>query len=68
MNRDEARKHAGLCAACRHAQMTRSDRGAVFYQCGKSFEDPRFPRYPRLPMLECSGYDANPDARTEPLS
>jgi hypothetical protein len=40
--------------------MIRSDRGAVFYQCGKSFEDTRFAKYPRLPVLVCAGYEAEP--------
>jgi hypothetical protein len=47
---------AGLCANCRFARVIRSDRGAVFYQCAKSFEDPRFPKYPPLPMWACPGY------------
>lgn len=47
----------GLCADCRFARLIRSDRGAVFYQCLKSFEDARFPKYPRLPVWECSGYE-----------
>ena len=55
---DEARAYAGLCADCRFARVMRSDRGTVFYQCGKSFEDPRFPKYPRLPVLACTGYEA----------
>ncbi len=53
----------GLCQDCAFARVIRSDRGAVFYQCGKSFEDPSFPKYPRLPVLECAGYrplDATP--------
>jgi len=53
----EEREYAGLCADCRFARVIRSDRGSVFFQCGKSFEDPRFPKYPRLPVRECPGYE-----------
>jgi hypothetical protein len=56
MNLEEARSYAGQCADCRFARVYRSDRGAVFYQCAKSFEDPRFPKYPRLPVHDCPGY------------
>jgi hypothetical protein len=49
----------GLCAACQHARLIRSDRGSIFYLCGLSAQDPAFPKYPRLPVLECSGYVRN---------
>ena len=55
---------AGLCAECRHARTVRSDRGAVFIQCGKSFGDPRFPKYPRLPVRACAGYEESSGAFT----
>jgi hypothetical protein len=44
--------------------MIRSDRGTVFYQCGKSFEDSRFSKYPRLPVRTCTAYE--PKAKAEP--
>lgn len=50
----------GLCADCRFRKTIRSDRGATFLQCQKSFTDPRFPKYPRLPVLACTGYEPNP--------
>jgi len=56
MHPEESPAHAGLCADCTHARVMRSDRGTVFYQCGKSFEDPRFEKYPRLPVRECPAY------------
>jgi hypothetical protein len=49
-------QEAGLCQTCQWMRIIRSDRGAVFYQCGKSFEDPQFPRYPALPVLACAAY------------
>ena len=52
---------AGLCGNCRFARVIRSDRGAVFYLCGKSFEDPDFPKYPRLPVRACTGYERAPE-------
>ena len=47
---------AGLCADCRYAREIRTDRGTVFLQCLKSFEDPRMPKCPRLPVLKCDAY------------
>ena len=47
---------AGLCGTCAHARAIRSDRGSVFYLCGLSRDDARFPKYPRLPVLACAGY------------
>ena len=49
--------HSGLCDDCRFKREITSDRGTVYIQCGKSFEDPRFPKYPRLPVLSCPGYE-----------
>jgi hypothetical protein len=50
------RKRAGLCADCKHARRVESDRGAVFYLCGLSTTDARFPKYPALPVIRCAGY------------
>jgi hypothetical protein len=36
----------------------RSDRGSIFYRCGLSDTDARFPKYPALPVLSCPGYEA----------
>jgi hypothetical protein len=51
---------AGLCAACLHAEKILSSRQTVFYRCGLSDVDPRFPRYPTLPVLGCAGYEPVP--------
>ena len=56
----------GLCRACRHVRVVRSDRGSVFYQCRRSFTDPAYPAYPRLPVLRCAGYESQPDAAAAP--
>ena len=48
---------AGLCASCKHVQVNKSDRGAVFYFCRLSASDARFPKYPRLPVVVCAGYE-----------
>jgi len=50
-------QYAGLCERCKFARVLRSDRGSVFLQCGKSFEDAAFDKYPRLPVLACTGYE-----------
>jgi hypothetical protein len=56
----------GLCGACRHVRVVRSDRGSVFYQCQRSFTDAAFPAYPRLPVLRCAGYDPQAGASDAP--
>jgi hypothetical protein len=61
MPSEQQRRYAGLCADCRFARVLRNDRGAGFYQCGKSFEDPRFAKYPRLPVRTCQGYSVSGD-------
>jgi hypothetical protein len=50
----------GLCGRCRHARRVPSDRGRVFYLCGLSAIDSRFPKYPRLPVLRCEGFGRAP--------
>ncbi len=47
---------AGLCAACRNAQVIESVHGSRFHLCRKSFTDSAYPRYPRLPVRECPGF------------
>jgi len=49
---------SGLCAACAHARVTTSARGASFVLCGLSRIDERFAKYPRLPVLACVGFEA----------
>ena len=55
----------GLCAACRHMRIIRSDRGLMFYLCTLSVVDSQFPKYPRLPVLPCAGYAPAPPEREE---
>ncbi|MEO7274700.1 MAG: hypothetical protein ABIX28_10480 [Vicinamibacterales bacterium] len=45
---------AGLCAACLHARVITSSRGAHFLLCQFSTIDPRYPRYPALPVRRCA--------------
>lgn len=47
----------GLCERCRHAKTVETPR-SVFWLCGRSATDPRYPKYPRLPVLECAGFEA----------
>ena len=60
VGRNKREQRAGLCTSCAHAQVVTSSRGSVFYLCRLSFTDPRFPRYPPLPVVECSGFEAEP--------
>jgi len=50
-------KSVGLCSACGHVHVIRSDRGSLFYLCTLSGSDPRFAKYPMLPVLSCAGYE-----------
>lgn len=57
MSSPKERVEAGLCADCLHAKRIVSAKGSVFWLCGLSEQDPRFPKYPRLPVLACEGYE-----------
>jgi hypothetical protein len=48
---------AGLCATCRQARVTVSDRGSQFVRCERARTDPAYARYPPLPVLSCRGHD-----------
>src|SRR5262249_35581408 len=52
----------GLCARCQHARTVKTPR-SVFWRCELSKTDSRFPRHPRLPVLECPGFDPQPEDR-----
>jgi hypothetical protein len=41
-------------------QAVPSNRGAVFYLCRQSLNDPRFPKYPVLPVLRCVAFEPPP--------
>jgi hypothetical protein len=55
-----------LCDRCRHQRLVPNTRGSVFSLCERSRTDDRFPRYPRLPVLECVGFEPEPEAPTAP--
>jgi hypothetical protein len=46
----------GLCSVCAYAQRVTSDRGSVFYLCGRAATDPAYAKYPRLPVTSCAGF------------
>ena len=57
---------AGLCAACRQAQLVTSSRGSR-RPCGRVGQDqlvaavdPRYPKYPALPVLRCAAFQPRP--------
>jgi hypothetical protein len=56
---------AGLCAACGHARLITSSRGAQFLLCQVSISDPRYPRYPPLPVLRCAAFTPRVPAAPE---
>ncbi len=58
MSSSNERLTIGLCADCVHARRIMSAKGSVFWLCGRSERDLRFPKYPRLPVLQCKGYEA----------
>lgn len=47
----------GLCSACQHHRVIRSDSGAGYILCKLAKTDPGFAKYPRLPVLECPGFE-----------
>ena len=51
----------GLCGTCRYSRRVVSGRGSVFWLCGRSASDPRYPRYPVLPVLQCDGFERHVD-------
>jgi hypothetical protein len=55
---DASSTNPGLCRDCQYARVLTSDKGSEFWQCQRSFTDPRYPKYPRLPVQECPGYEA----------
>jgi hypothetical protein len=57
IGKKESGPGAGLCDSCRWMREVKSDRGSVFYLCGRSATDTNFPKYPRLPVLQCRGYE-----------
>jgi hypothetical protein len=57
----------GLCASCAWLKRVPSARDRVYYLCGMSLTDQRFPKYPTLPVLACPGFrDVDPDQITRP--
>ena len=57
MTKAPAAPRSGLCAACRHGEIVRSQRSA-FLRCALADRDPRYARYPILPVLACRGFAA----------
>lgn len=47
----------GLCRSCRFGDAVASSRGAEFWRCLRSLEEPEYSRYPRLPVVVCRGYE-----------
>ena len=57
-----------LCAKCQHTKIIKSSKGSVFVLCGLSKTDPRFSKDPPLPVVECSGYEQQPQTDCTPES
>lgn len=47
---------AGLCAACRHAEIVASPRSR-FLRCRRADAEPRYAKYPTLPVSRCDGFE-----------
>jgi hypothetical protein len=58
--------NAGLCELCRHQRVVKTTRGSRFSLCRRSETDPDYPRYPPVPVLECKGFEREPDPPTRP--
>ncbi len=57
--------NSGLCGSCAWVRRIENDRGSVFFHCGRSKLEPRYPKYPRLPVLRCEGYEARSTDRPQ---
>ncbi len=66
MSSPEECPEVGLCVGCIHAKRIVSAKRSVFWFCGRSEWDPRFPKYPRLPVLSCEGYEGGMRPLTHP--
>ena len=53
----------GLCPNCVHVQRIQSQKGSVFWLCGKAKDDPCFAKYPPQPVWACAGFE--PPAATK---
>jgi hypothetical protein len=52
---------SGLCPTCLHARAVASARGSRFLMCARAKDDPCFAKYPRLPVVQCAGYEPQPE-------
>ena len=46
-----------LCPKCSSVRKIENKRGSVFFMCGRSKEDNRFPKYPPQPVVACPGFE-----------
>jgi hypothetical protein len=54
----------GLCKTCRHSLCIRHPRGGLdYWRCLLADTDPRFAKYPGLPVLQCDGYERDPEKK-----
>lgn len=51
----------GLCGQCEWARTVVSDRGSVFWMCGRAKDDVMYPKYPRIPVFACRGFVKSTD-------
>lgn len=51
----------GLCFTCRWMRRVVNRRGSSFFRCTLAETDARFVRYPPLPVLQCEGFENEPD-------
>ena len=58
-------RRVGLCLRCTWMRRVVSDRGSVFYLCGRHRSDRTFSRYPPLPVLQCRGYEPDSTEASE---
>ena len=51
-----------LCEFCRHRLEVISGKGSRFLLCRKSLTDKRFSKYPPQPVVQCEGFESEPES------
>ncbi len=56
--------NASICHTCAHGKEIVSGKGSRFLLCQLSLQNGRYPKYPPQPVINCSGYAARSDRKS----